>query len=52
MLADIRARDARDTGRDAAPLVMAGDAILLDTSDLAVEAAIAAAIAAAEARVR
>ena len=50
VLADIRARDARDTGRDAAPLVMAEDAILLDTSDLAVDAAIAAAIEAAEAR--
>ena len=50
VLADIRARDARDTGRDAAPLVRAEDAILLDTSDLAVDAAIAAAIEAAEAR--
>jgi cytidylate kinase len=43
VLADIRARDERDTGRAAAPLVMADDAVLLDTSDLAVEAAIAAA---------
>ena len=33
VLADIRARDARDSGRDAAPLAMADDAILLDTSD-------------------
>jgi cytidylate kinase len=50
VLADIRARDERDTGRDAAPLVMAEDAVLLDTSDLDVDAAIAAAIAAVEAK--
>jgi cytidylate kinase len=49
VLADIRARDERDTGRDAAPLVMAKGAILLDTSDMDVNAAIAAAISAAEA---
>jgi cytidylate kinase len=49
VLADIRARDERDTGRDAAPLIMAKGAILLDTSDMDVNAAIAAAIAAAEA---
>jgi cytidylate kinase len=46
VLADIRARDARDIGRDAAPLVMAEDAILLDTSEMGVDEAIAAAIAA------
>ncbi len=46
VLADITARDERDTGRDAAPLVMAEDAILLDTSELDADAAIAAAIAA------
>ena len=50
VLADIHARDARDTGRDAAPLVKADDAILIDTSDLAPDAAIAAAIAAVENR--
>mgnify|MGYP001166147656 CR=1 FL=1 len=50
VLADIRARDARDTGRGAAPLRQAADAILLDTSDMDVEQAIAAAIAAVEAR--
>ncbi len=52
VLADIVARDERDTGRDAAPLVMADDAVLLDTSDLDPEAAIAAAIAAVEAKTR
>jgi cytidylate kinase len=46
VLADIHARDDRDTGRDAAPLVMAEGAVLLDTSDMDVDAAIAAAIAA------
>ena len=50
VLADIRSRDARDTGRGAAPLRQADDAILLDTSDMDVEQAIAAAIAAVDAR--
>ena len=50
VLADIHARDERDTGRDAAPLIMAADGILLDTSELDVDQAIAAAIAAAAAR--
>ena len=45
VLADIRARDERDSGRAAAPLVMAPDAMLLDTSELDAPAAIAAAIA-------
>jgi cytidylate kinase len=52
VLADIHARDERDTGRDAAPLIMAADAVLLDTSDLAADAAVAAAIAAVEAKSR
>jgi cytidylate kinase len=52
VLADIRARDERDTGRDAAPLVMATDAVLLDTSDMDPDAAIAAAIAAVDAKTR
>ena len=50
VLADIRARDERDSGRVAAPLVKAADAILLDTSDMGVEAAVAEAIAAVEAK--
>ena len=52
VLADIRARDARDTGRDTAPLVRSADAGLLDTSDLTIEASIAAAIALVEAQRR
>jgi cytidylate kinase len=50
VLADIHARDERDIGRAAAPLVMAPDAVLLDTSDMRVGEAIEAAIAAVEAR--
>lgn len=50
VLADIRARDERDSGRAAAPLVMADNAILLDTSEMNLEQAIAAAIEAVEAR--
>jgi cytidylate kinase len=50
VLLDIQARDARDSGRAAAPLVMAADAHLLDTSALGVEEAIAEAIAAVEQR--
>jgi cytidylate kinase len=39
VLADIRARDARDQGRDAAPLLPAPDAVLLDTTDMSIETA-------------
>lgn len=43
MLEDIRRRDARDAGRDDAPMVQADDAVLLDTTDLGIEAAFDAA---------
>ena len=39
VLADIRARDARDSGRAVAPLKQAPDAHLLDTTHLDIEAA-------------
>jgi len=52
VLSDIRSRDARDTGRDVAPLKPAPDAIILDTSDLDREAAIAAAVRLVEERLR
>jgi len=52
VLHDIQARDERDTGRKTAPLRQADDAILLDTSDLAIEAAIQRAISLVEARIR
>jgi cytidylate kinase len=48
--ADLAARDERDRNRVEAPLVAAPDAVLLDTSDLNRDEAIAAAIAIAEAR--
>ena len=51
VLIDIRARDARDEGRAAAPLMRAADAELLDTSELGIEEAIARAIALVEAKV-
>lgn len=45
VLAEVRERDARDTERAEAPLRPAADALLLDTSELSVEAAAARAIA-------
>lgn len=48
VLADIRARDERDSNRSAAPLVRAADAVLLDTSELTIEASVAAAVAVVE----
>ena len=50
VLADIRARDRRDSTREVAPLKPAADAVLLDTSDLDIAAAIAAAVRLAEER--
>ncbi|MEJ6478416.1 MAG: cytidylate kinase [Paracoccaceae bacterium] len=49
VLADVKARDERDSSRATAPLVAADDAVLIDTSDLSIDAAIAAAVAAVEA---
>jgi cytidylate kinase len=45
VLADLRARDARDSGRAVAPMIAATDALLLDTTDLSIDAAVAEAIA-------
>ena len=42
---EMAARDARDQGRDVAPLAAADDAYVLDTSELDAEAALAAALA-------
>jgi cytidylate kinase len=39
ILADIRIRDARDGGRDAAPMRPAADAVLLDTSQMSISQA-------------
>jgi cytidylate kinase len=51
VLIDIRARDARDSGRDAAPLRQANDADLLDTSEMTIDEAVAAAIELVAARI-
>jgi cytidylate kinase len=51
VLADIRARDQRDSARSIAPLVQAADAALLDTSFLSIEAAVQKAIALVDARI-
>ena len=45
VLADVEARDARDRDRAAAPLVAAEDAVVIDTSDLAIPEAVAKAVA-------
>jgi cytidylate kinase len=45
VLADLKARDTRDAGRDVAPMVPAADALLLDTTDLSIDAAVAEAVA-------
>ena len=50
VLADIRARDTRDSARSIAPLVQAPDAVLLDTSFLSIEAAVQKAIALVDAK--
>lgn len=42
---DLAARDARDSGRDTAPLKQADDAHLLDTTEMDIDAAVAAAVA-------
>ena len=52
ILADIEARDARDAGRSAAPMAQADDAALLDTTELDIEGAFAAAVAIIDARAR
>jgi cytidylate kinase len=52
VLADIEARDARDSGRGVAPLRHAEDAVLLDTSDLDVAGAVAHAVAIVKGTIR
>ena len=52
VLAELNARDAADKARPISPLRQAPDAILLDTSNLAIDAAFAAALALVEPKVR
>jgi len=47
--ADLRARDQRDAGREDAPMKQAEDAHLLDTSEMTIEEAVAAAVVIVEA---
>ncbi|WP_457648542.1 (d)CMP kinase [Profundibacter sp.] len=50
VLADLQARDKRDRERDAAPMVAADDAVILDTSEMSIDEAVAKAVAVIEAR--
>jgi cytidylate kinase len=50
VLADIRARDHRDSTRPVAPLKQAPDALLLDTTEMTIEEAIAEAVRLVEKR--
>lgn len=51
VLAELQVRDARDRERDAAPLVAAADAVVLDTSEMSIEEAVAKAVAVIEGRI-
>lgn len=44
ILTELRERDARDAARDVAPMRPAADAVVLDTSDLSIDQAVARAI--------
>ena len=48
VLSDVLARDTRDRSRATAPMVVAADAVVIDTSDMSMETAIAAAISAVQ----
>lgn len=50
VLAQVRERDARDAGRAAAPMTVAADALVLDTSAMTVDEAVARAVARVAAR--
>lgn len=49
VIEQLRVRDARDQGRMDAPAAMADDALLIDTTDLTIDAAVERAMAAVEA---
>ncbi|KMW58565.1 Cytidylate kinase [Candidatus Rhodobacter oscarellae] len=52
VLADVVARDTRDAERDTAPMAAAADAVVLDTSEMSIDAAVAAAVELVERRMR
>lgn len=45
VLADVIARDTRDAQRETAPMIAADDAVVIDTSDMTIAQAVAAAVA-------
>lgn len=52
VLNDLRARDDRDAARDVSPMRPADDALLLDTTELSIDEAVAQAITAVQARLK
>ncbi|MCU9848903.1 cytidylate kinase [Defluviimonas sp. WL0024] len=50
VLADLKARDRRDAEREAAPMRPAEDAVVLDTTEMTIEVAVARALAEVEAK--
>ncbi|MCW3784372.1 (d)CMP kinase [Defluviimonas salinarum] len=50
VLADLKARDRRDAEREAAPMRPAKDAVVLDTTEMTIEVAVARALAEVEAK--
>ncbi|MEE9452768.1 MAG: (d)CMP kinase [Paracoccaceae bacterium] len=52
VLIDLQARDARDASRDVSPMKPADDALLLDTTELSIDAAVQQAITAIRARLK
>jgi len=52
VLEDLRERDARDSARATAPLAAATDAVLIDTSEMSIDEAVARVVALIEARRR
>ncbi len=52
VLADVKERDARDSERSTAPLKPAEDAVVIDTSEMSVDQAVASAIALIKARLQ
>ncbi len=50
VLEDVIARDKRDAERETSPMVQAEDAVLIDTSDLSIDEAVARAVAVVEER--
>ncbi|SFR38795.1 (d)CMP kinase [Litoreibacter janthinus] len=51
VLRDLQERDARDRDREAAPLAAAADAVVIDTSDMTIDAAVQAAVRFIKARI-